>query len=270
MIKRIALFRFHKLNYEDHINRILFFKIINPSIPVYGLYGGDEMFFEEVAFKFKNICEEITLLRELSKKEKWLCSDIVVQQWYNKIGIYLNFDVLHVIEWDLVFMESLDRLYTHIPVSAIGCTGLKSVYMIEKSWYWTSAPIQRSEWLKLLTLVIKEYNYRNFPFAIQGPAICYPKSFLEKIKDIQIPRICNDELRIPLYAQILGFELVDNKFFKWFYNPNYIAFNCDKIPVKFDTIAKEVVKVNGYRVFHPYLDIFDLDLFVNIISAVPK
>jgi hypothetical protein len=55
------------------------------------------------------------------------------------------------------------------------------------------------------------------PLGMIGPGTSLPRSFLEEIKDIEIPDFSNDELRIPMLAQVKGFKMVDSGFFrKWF------------------------------------------------------
>lgn len=265
-MKRIALFRFHlSNNFDDIRNRVLFFKKLNPNVDVYGLYGGEKNTFLTVQKELSRIFVNLFFLKEENSELKWRLSDLTYQMWYNSIGSNLDFDVLHPIEWDLIFMESLDIMFAEVQYNTIGCTGLIPLHIIENHWYWTSEFTMRNEWLELLYLAETKYNYDDYPFATQGPGIVLPKDFLHKLNDIQIPPISVDELRIPLYAQMLKFDLVDNGLFVWNCNENSRFFNCNKIPVSFQLIELEMKRKNGFRAIHPFLDTFVYSDFLKLI-----
>lgn len=120
------------------------------------------------------------------------------------------------IEWDLIMMDSLENLFSHIPRTALGCTGLISLKYIESSWYWLADEKMKQEWHTFYNSVAGFSQIKHETvFAIQGPALVIPRAFLHNLANVPIPGISNDELRIPLYAQLFNIQLVDNELFKW-------------------------------------------------------
>ncbi|WP_005036347.1 hypothetical protein [Holophaga foetida] len=63
----------------------------------------------------------------------------------------------------------------------------------------------------------------------------------------------HDELRIPLYAGALGFEVaaLPHIYREIKASEEMQFFNCKKIPVRESTIRRELAKPDGRRVFHP-------------------
>src|SRR5450759_351978 len=85
----------------------------------------------------------------------------------------------------------------------------------------------------------------------QLAGLCLPKSFLEKYSAIEIPELGNDELRLPLFSQILGFKLYDTGLKKeWFDKKEEEFFNCYKFYISSSSITKELARPSGRRAFH--------------------
>lgn len=265
--KRIALFRFHKeCQIEDMLKKIIFFKLLNPEVRRFGLYGGDLDISYNIHEKFDGLLEDIFIWNEIDDEIKWRSSDLAYQLWFRERGQYIDFDFLHPIEWDLVFMKSIDELFFNLPDNCLSCTGYTILKNIEHRWYWTRDNNTRLEWLKFLHSIITHFHYSDIPQVILGPCIILPKRFLIKLLSIKISRLCNDELRIPIYAQLFRFSMIDNGLYNWRI-PTPQFFNCDKIPIKIETIEDEMKKIDGRRIFHPFMDQFNLDKFIQIYAT---
>lgn len=100
------------------------------------------------------------------------------------------------------------------------------------------------------------YGYSETPYGSLGPGFCFPKSFIDKFSKLRIPEYVHDELRLPLYGQILGFLFKDTGFYRKGFDKNeYNCFNCighNKHKILITTIINELNKPRGRRVFHPY------------------
>lgn len=250
-MKRIILFRYHN-NLEACLKQLQFIRMLNPDTPVYGLYGGEETNFEEWDNTLKNFLDGNYCIRGKDQFWKWINSDLAYRMWYRDYGHTLDFDNLVVLEWDLAFFESIDDLYKHIPGDALGLTGLTPLSRIEKTWFWSSDPVQRANWLQLLDYVKQHYQYTGVPYACVGGGASLPRRFLEKYADTEIPEIGNDELRMPLMGQVLGFRLADTGFLKkWFSRFESVYFNADNYEISPRTITKQLKKKKGRRAFHP-------------------
>jgi len=252
-MKRIIVFRFHK-DAEVCRNRIILIKKFNPSIKIYGLFGGKEEDYDG----FKKILEKpylesIYLIPVKDNSWKWKNGDLALVKWYNEIGKYIDFEMLHLIEWDLLIFGPLKKIYNKIPKGGIGLTGLTPLKKIEKDWDWISKEPGKTEWKNLLDYSKNKFGYKKDSFASLGPGTCMPKSFLKKYSKLKIPELVHDELRIPLFGQILGFKLYDTGFYKsWFNKEEHKIFNCLDKEINISKINRELIKKNGRRVFHPY------------------
>jgi hypothetical protein len=239
---------------------------MNPNIPIYGLYGGEESEFESYNQKLSEFFEHNYCIRNKSGLWKWKNSDLVYALWFKDIGNEIDFDSVVVLEWDLIFLEPIDVIYSHVHPLEVGLTGLTPLSEIEDKWYWTKNPEQRKNWLQLLEFVKKEFGYADSPFASLCPGVVLPKLFLKKYSKLKIPTYGHDELRIPLFAQILGFKLVDLEFQKkWFSKRERKYFNCNDLNISTKTIQNEVSRVKGRRVFHPFRELISLS-FPELIS----
>jgi len=259
LMKRLILFRFHKDPVVSK-NRLELLKAFNPGTDILGLYGGEERDFQNITNPLSQYLSHVYCISGKNAEWKWKYSDLAIKLWYEGYGHRLSFDMLHIIEWDLLLFSSISQLYGHIPKNGVGFTALTPLENVQSRWYWTSQEPQRSEWSELLELVGQKFQYYQKPYASLGPGTCLPREFLEKYASIDIPQLCNDELRFPLLAQILGFRLYDTGFYrKWFDEEEMKVFNCEDQEIKTSVIREELSKPSGRRIFHPYKGVFMLD-----------
>ena len=255
-VKRLILLRFHK-DATVCRNRLELLSEFNPGMDIVGLYAGEEGDFQNIEKALRQHLGHVYCFSGKSAQWKWKNGDLAVRSWYKDYGYRLSFDMLHVIEWDLVLFSSITQLYSHIPPNGVGLTALTPLDNIYGRWYWTSREPYKSEWSELLELVARRFQYDQKPYASLGPGVCLPREFLEKYVSTDIPDLCHDELRLPLFAQILGFRLYDTGFCeKWFDQNEMRIFNCEGQEVKTSTIRMELARPSGRRVFHPYRMVF--------------
>ena len=78
----------------------------------------------------------------------------------------------------------------------------------------------------------------------------------EEYSKEEVPVLCHDEVRIPIIAQSLGYQLRDTGFFReWFSKKEFQFFNCNGTYISPEVIQRESSKPNGRRVFHPVREI---------------
>ncbi len=251
-MKRIILFRHHKKPKVCH-DRLLQLRKYNPDIKIFGLYGGKESKFPKYQKYLDSLMDYNYCIKNKTSRWKWKNSDLAIRLWYKDVGQKLEFDVLHLIEWDLLLFAPLSSIYQKIPNNCVGLTGLTPLKNVQNKWSWVSKKPWKNQWVELLEYVKDEFGYDKEPYASLGPGLCLPKSFLDKFLKTHIPDLCNDELRLPLFAQILGFKLVKTGFFEsWSDFQLSKLFNCDKKGVSLKLIKKELDKKSGRKSFHPF------------------
>jgi hypothetical protein len=256
-MRRIVLFRFHQ-NQVVCRNRLDLLRQYNPGIPIYGLYGGDEAIFPKVA---RSIGPEFSHLYCLSGKSpvwKWLNGDLAMREWHGAVGKEIEFDMLHLVEWDLLLLDSLDRIYSSVPRGGVGVTALIPLRLIADDWGWTQTPQWVAQWEKLLAYSRARYGYAAEPQASLGPGLCLPKPFLDLYAACDVPPLCHDEVRLPLFAQSLDFKLYDTTFYRaWFNEQEETYFNCINKEIRPEVIHNELKEPMGRRAFHPYRQVYE-------------
>jgi hypothetical protein len=253
-MKRIILYRYYH-KFETNKELLKFFKFLNPDIDIYGLYGGPEEHFDQASIYFKGLLSDNFLIKGKTSEWKWRNDDISFQIWFNDFGHTVQFDYVHVIEWDLLYFQPIEKLFSHVPVDSLAITGLIPLEKVIDKWHWTAHSGERDQWLQLMDYFKLKYNYNQQPYGMVGTGVSFPRSFLEKIQKVEIPEISLGELRVPMLAQVLGFDMVDTKFYKgWFSRHDIKFFNCVNYFVSNKNIRKQLKRQNGYRAFHPFRD----------------
>jgi hypothetical protein len=251
-VKAIVLFRFDRDPYVCR-SRIRLLRALNPGIPVHGLFGGEHGFKRSLfALAGKRALDLDSLyLSPRSGRANWNQGDFLLSHWYRDEGWKIDFDVAYLVEWDLLFLDSLRRVYAHVPDHSVGLTALTPISAIEKDWIWLQPPADR-EWEQLMAHARSRWGYDAVPHACLGGGPVFPKDFLSKLSDLEIPPLLTEEVRFPLFAQILGFDMTDTRLRRSWHDPvEDRFFNLDSIEIDRATIATELAKADGRRVFHP-------------------
>ncbi len=258
-MEKIVIFRFHK-HPSICLNRLELLNKLNPGIEIYGIYGGEEKDLSKFEETLRGHLKHIWVIKNKTNDWKWQNFDLALRDWYKQIGKDITFDRAYIVEWDLILTDSLDNIYAHIPKEELGLTGFNKLSLVEKEWDWVAEEPSRSDWLKLLEFVKKKYNYSLEPNASLGPGLCLPREFLEKYSEAEVPELCHDELRVPLYSQIFNLKCKDTGFYKkWFDDDEKKYFNCVNRDIDIEIIKTEI-KNNGRKAFHPFRKLFHLKL----------
>ena len=252
-MKRAILFRYHHIDKAICAERLTMLKTFNPEVKIYGLYGGDENLFDEYDAFTKEWMEHNYCVRDKDKKWKWLSSDLGARFWFESMGKNESFDVLHIVEWDLLLLDSLENLYKNLPMDGMALSGLTSVSNLYGQWMWVSMP----EWSLLLQHVRKQYGYNQKPHGSLGPGTTIPRKFLENYNKYEVPDYCIDEVRFPLFGQLIGCSLHDTGFYRRCFDEDEDRFfNCINKNIQIQTVREELDKADGRRAFHPFRESF--------------
>lgn len=132
---------------------------------------------------------------------------------------------------------------------------------IYNSWYWVSPDRGRVEWLQLKKYAQKRYGYNKKPLSgIFGGAVLSRK-FLQRYAKIEIPSLCNDEVRLPLFAQAFHLPVYDTKLGKGFFTTINKTFS----PLDVYRYYKK-----GIKAFHPVKESLNLNKILRIRSQLNK
>jgi hypothetical protein len=225
-------------------------RALNPGVSIYGLDGGSRRLPGPALQRVVGLDG----VHRSSEPDRWNWqhSDLAAAAWFREVGRSLPFDVLHVVEWDLLLLAPLPALYRSVPEGSVGLTGLTPISELEAEWTWLRREPNRREWEELLARARSEWDYDGVPYGCVAGGACLPRSFLEAYAAIDPPVLCNDELRLPLFAQILGFPLADTKLRSaWRGERDHPLFHFRAADVPVDAIRAELAKPDGWRAFHP-------------------
>ena len=252
-MKRIVLFRFHK-DLNICINRLKLLHRFNPGIQIIGLWGGEASGFQEAQATLAPYLDHVWDIPVASPEWKWKNGDLSLMMWYRQLGKDLSFDMLHLLEWDLLVLDSLDNVYGAAGRKGVALTALTPLERIQDHWNWTAHEPLRSEWHQLQQHVKDLHGWQGPYFACQGPANAFSKAFLDRYAQEDIPELMHEELRLPLFAQAYGFELtgLPHIYREIQHKKDMRYFNCEKILIKKKVIRWELLKPSGRKVFHPY------------------
>lgn len=257
-MKRIALLQFHR-DWDVCANRARLLRAFNPDVEIYGLFGGED---EGLAEARNALSAEVVNVYPLRGRDsRWKCqnTDLGVREWFRDFGHGVDFDVVHVIQWDLLLFDLLSNLYNHVPDGALGLTGLTPVERIAGRWHWTLNEPHRSELANLRALVRDRFGDEEPFVACLGPGYCLPREFLRRYADLDVPELGHDELRLPLFGRLLGFRIEDTGFYPdWFDPDGERFFNANGDEIEEARIRSELARAEGRRVFHPFRKVFDL------------
>ena len=222
---------------------------------VHLIYGGRERLFESFASavrRLSGVDVEAFCLSGRTPLWKWAHTDLGVLDWYRAVGRLLPFDAAVVLQWDVVVYESIDRAYARVPADGVGLTGLTPLASVVDSWFWLQNETYRREWDELREWVAQRFEVSEEPRVCIGPGYSLSREFLERYAAEDVPNLCHDELRLPLIAHALGFELHDTGFYKsWTDSKEQRFFNADRQSITLATIGEQLSMADGRRVFHP-------------------
>ena len=247
-MKRAVLFRFHKAPLVCR-SKVSFLRDLNPGVSVYGLFGGRRL---PAAVLRQLVGLDGVYVSRGPERWNWQHGDLALAAWYRDAGSSLDFDVLHVVEWDLLFVAPLDALYAWVPAGVVGLTALTPIAELEAEWTWLRKAEPRREWEALLAIAREKWGYDGEPYGCLAAGPSFPRAFLEAYAAADPPALCNDELRVPLFAQILGFELADTRLRgPWRGEREHELFHLRAHEIELTTIRAELAKPDGARAFHP-------------------
>lgn len=250
MIERAILFLCHA-HIDLCVSRVELLRRLNPGLELYVLFGGDEA-WPEATQQLPAIVDHLYRFTDEDARWKWRNTDLMVRRWFRDVGRDFRFDILHVIQWDLMILTGVSDAYAAVPRDTVALTALTTVDAIAGHWHWTLDETAKHGWEQLLAFARTHYGYKGPPLACLGPGYALPRTFLADYSAAEVPDYAHDELRLPLFAQLLGYSLVDTGFAgPWFDAIDEQFFNANGVEISPVTVAAEIMRPNGHRVFHP-------------------
>ena len=204
---RAILFRYHKRP-DICRNRIALLRRLNPGMAIYGMYGGSLLSPPVLPLNHNY------KLPFASARYKWQHGDLCARQWFIDCGHRFSFDMLHIVEWDMVYLQPINILFRGIR-DGVSETNIKSIHAWRAlNWYWIYTP-EGDARLQTLRAYVRKKHGRTFEDANQlaafFPGASLSRAFLERYAEDDPPALLNDEIRTPLFAQAYGMKVHDTQ-----------------------------------------------------------
>jgi len=255
------LFWFYK-EAEVCINRLQILKQYNSKLKIYGLYGGDVTDAGYYKERLDPYLDDFYVFDSVTNSEwKWQHGDLMLQHWFEKRGYDLPWDSVAVVQWDMLVFDSLENQFAGLKKDQIFLSGLQKLdNETEKNWYWTSPNHdQRQRYTDFLDHIKNEYNYENELLCCLFIFQIFPRLFFEKYSTVKERELGMLEYKIPIYANIFGIPFYKKDMGVRWHEKKIKPLNAipEEIPEAY--IRKELRKKKGWRVFHPYFKIWEVD-----------
>jgi hypothetical protein len=266
--RTIAIFHFHA-HFDLCRPRIELLRALNPGLEIFGLYGGPASSLSEArALRSAGLADVHHDLETASPRGRWKDTDIAVAGWFRHVGRECEFERVHVVQWDLLFFASFDRAYPPLPKDAVALSGLVPLAEVADFWDWMVLPGLSDDSRRFLTQTRQRYGCSEEPLACVGPGYSLSRAFLDRFSDLDLDDLGHDELRLPLFAQILKMELVDTGFYPRWMDPDVEkGFNADAHEIDPDIVREELSRVGGRRVFHPCRESFGAATIERLLAS---
>ena len=259
-VKLDTLFWFYK-DFSICRDRLQQFRNFNPESKVFGLFGGNVEDAEEAKHILGDLLHDFYVFPQ--KKPalwKWRHGDQMIIDWYQNRGKYLEWDSLFVLQWDMLVLDSLEKLFSELKPGQVVLSGCRPKSEVESWWPWVLPP-HKDEMDRYSEYLKSSQNYNAELYVCLFIIACFPRKFLSEYADIGNTELGFLEYKIPTIANHLGFSFYSNAQTEpwWAKDPmSKSAQDSEKVlnavskEIPLDVIKSELSKDNGRRVFHPY------------------
>jgi hypothetical protein len=251
---------------EICLNRLGLLRALNPRTPIFGLYGGPPARAAEFSRVLAGGLDDFhAYAAERSSEWKWTNGDLMIAEWFRRRGTALDWDTIVIVQWDMLMLEPVDRLFARLRKDEIFLSSTRPVGEIEHAWHWVKASNRglRQRYVEFLQHVGRLAAVPPTPLACLFVVVCLPRIFLERYASIADPELGFVEYRVPTYAALFGVPFSKAlDFDAWLPGVAGSAAGHRKylLPVRrlipLPEIYLQRCKRHGAAIFHPYDRVF--------------
>lgn len=265
------LFWFYK-EVEICENRLLLLKKFNPNLKIFGLYGGDKNKAKEFKHQLAKYLDDFYLSPFEDPNWKWINGDLMILDWYKNRGVSLNWNSLVIIQWDTLVFDSLLNQFSGIKENEIFLSGVRTINKeIEEKWDWVKYGSQeRKNYLSFLSYVKENYNFNNLPLASLFILQVFPRIFFEEYMKVENKKVGMLEYKIPIYAKIFSIPFYEKDLGTLWFSRKMKPLNAEPKEIPESYIKDQLLKKNGWRIFHPFSEHWDLENIIKFGHLMSK
>lgn len=242
-------------------NRIELIKKYNPSLKIYGLFGGQVSEAKLYQKKLESYLNDFYAF-DLDKDSdwKWVNGDLMILDWYDKRGRSLDWDSIAVIQWDMLIFDSLSKQFSKMKKDQIYLSGLRRIDKeVENRWDWVKPGGKEGQnYLKFLEYVKINYGYTDrLPLCSQFIFQIFPRIFFEKYLTVKDRKVGMLEYKIPIYAKIFGIDFFKKNIGTHWFGNKQEPLNAIPKEIPREYIDEQLKKKDGWRIFHPCYEVWE-------------
>jgi hypothetical protein len=245
------------------MSRARLLRDLNPELKIYALFGGDLAEAEAFRTGLEPWLDDFYVFPEDRPVEwKWLQGDQMIGSWFTQRGAAFDWDTIFIAQWDLLPLSPVEQLCRNLKKDQILLPGLRPIREVADWWQWVKpGSKEKVDFDRFLSLVSHHHTLPDELICCSFPAGALPRRFLEKYVGIPEPDVGFLEYKLPIYAQIWGFEFCVNHPFTLFWRDRYRrkplrrylkTFHAEKQSVRTLVMVSNALMPWGARVFHPY------------------
>lgn len=244
MSERVILFRFHT-DADVCAQRIHILQDQNPDVDIYGI--GERI--DGINKLYAAGMKDLYTINNKTDRWFWKHGDLFIRKWFIDVGSDIDFTMVHIFEWDLLYTKSLDSLFPNPRKTDVYLSGLISKEKAKQhDWDWVTSA-HRS--LELYDAFVSQ-NWDTDPYSELRfglfPGVSLGRTFLQKYAEPEmIPEYCNDEARVSVTASRLeNITLKDTGFYDNWGNTEVSSFNSRN-----HIIQPAIVQEENKDAYHP-------------------
>ena len=237
----------------------------NPDTTIFGLFGGEEKERDMYKERLAKYMDDFYASPFDDPDWKWINGDLMILDWFEKRGQQLTWDSIVVVQWDTLVFDALQSQFAGIKEGEIFLSGARILDReVENQWDWTkSESKERKDYLNFIDYIKTQYDYTDDILCSLFILQVFPRVFFEKYKTVKNKEVGMLEYKIPVYAKIFGIPFYKKDFGVWWFdtktNRAETPLNARRVEIKKEFIAKELTQGEGYRIFHPYYDVWSIE-----------
>jgi hypothetical protein len=250
-------------------NRLRLLRRRNPSVAVYGLYGGPRADATHFSVALGSLLDDFwSFPDDRDPKWKWRNGDLMLSRWFGARGAGLAWDSVFLAQWDLVVVSPLSKMLPPMGVGDMLISGVRPVREVVLWWQWVQGTA-RPEYDAFLAHVAARFGPVDDPLCCQFIGMVAPRSFMARYAEIDEPELGFLEYKLPTYARVFGTPLVPDTCFRplWPEEPATSgATRAESLvhawatPGRLPVMLYEAKRPHGRRLFHPYHGIYPHDV----------
>jgi hypothetical protein len=254
-MKLAIIFWFYKKP-EICENRLQLLKKYNLDLKVYGLYGGKKDEADKYKAQLGKYLDDFYISPYEDEDWKWINGDLMLLDWYQKIGKSLEWDSVAIVQWDMLVFDSIKAQFKDMKKEEIYLSGARSLDKeVEEKWDWTqSGSKERENYIRFIKYIEENYQYKDERLCCLFIFEIFPRKFFEKYLSVTGKEIGMLEYKIPIYSKIFGIPFFEKELGVRWFESDIKPLNAIPEEIPRDFIESELSKENGFRIFHPYFE----------------